>query len=177
MSIEFNVSKEWSLFLDRDGVINRRIMDGYVQTINEFDILPGVLDAITKFTNQFQRIFIVTNQQGIGKGLMTHRQLTNIHNHLIDEISKNNGNIDAVYYAPQLVAENSNFRKPKIGMALKAKVEFPEVDLSKSIMIGDSVSDMQFGKNAGMTTIFIGNDENEWSDYYANTLAEVAFTL
>jgi histidinol-phosphate phosphatase family protein len=177
MSIEFNVSKEWSLFLDRDGVINRRIMDGYVQTINEFDILPGVLDTITRFTNQFQRIFIVTNQQGIGKGIMTHGQLTNIHNHLIDEISKNNGNIDAVYYAPQLVAENSNFRKPKIGMALKAKVEFPEVDLSKSIMIGDSVSDMQFGKNAGMTTIFIGNDENEWSDYYANTLAEVVFTL
>jgi histidinol phosphatase-like enzyme len=62
-------------------------------------------------------------------------------------------------------------------MALKAKVEFPEVDLSKSIMIGDSVSDMKFGKNAGMTTIFIGNDENEWSDYYANTLAEVVFTL
>ena len=146
--------KNWSLFLDRDGVINKRIVGDYIKKVEEFEFLPGVLDAIKIMSGIFKYIFIVTNQQGIGKGLMTAEDLKKVHHYMLNEIIANNGKIDSIYHSPFLATENNNFRKPQIGMALKAKEDFPAVDFSRSLMVGDSFSDMKFGKNAGMITVF-----------------------
>ena len=152
---DLHIDKGWSLFLDRDGVINRRISGDYIKKWEEFEFLPGVPEAISTFTSYFGKIFIVTNQQGIGKGLMTERELEEIHNQMIEEIQFEGGRINKIYYSPYREEEKSVFRKPNTGMARKAKIDFPEIDFQKSLMIGDSISDVAFGRNAGMITIFI----------------------
>lgn len=146
--------KDWTLFLDRDGVINRRIVGDYIKKVEEFEFLPGVLEAFSVFAKNFKTILIVTNQQGIGKGLMTESELNQIHGYMISEIKKAGGRIDGIYFSPFLSSEKSSMRKPEIGMAMKAKADFQHVNFAKSIMVGDSLSDMQFGKNASMTTVY-----------------------
>lgn len=152
------IDKSWTLFLDRDGVINVRLIDDYVKNINEFDFLPGVLDAFKIFTEKFGRIIIVTNQQGVGKGLMTLQDVDTVHQFMTKEIEAQKGRIDAIYVCPQLKSDPDNFRKPSPRMAYMAQHDFPEIDFDKSIMIGDSNSDIEFGKNAGMYTILIGDE-------------------
>lgn len=152
-----HINKSWTLFLDRDGVINKKIEGDYVRDLEQFQWNPGVLEALKKLSSVFGKVLIVTNQQGVGKGLMTGKTVDAIHRHLIDTVCQAGGRIDRVYYAPQLKTENSAFRKPGIGMALQAKIDFPEIDFSRSVMLGDSISDMEFGKNAGMLTVFITN--------------------
>lgn len=152
------IDKFWTLFLDRDGVINVRLIDDYVKNINEFEFLPGVLDAFKIFTEKFGRIIIVTNQQGVGKGLMTLQDVDTVHQFMTKEIEAQKGRIDAIYVCPQLKSDPENFRKPSPRMAYMAQHDFPEIDFDKSIMIGDSNSDIEFGKNAGMYTILIGDE-------------------
>ncbi|MEO6169104.1 MAG: HAD family hydrolase [Chitinophagales bacterium] len=152
-----HIDKSWTLFLDRDGVINKKIDDGYVRSMEQFEWLPRVIESIKKLCSVFGRIIIITNQQGIGKGLMTKEAVELIHDTIINSIKDAGGKIDGIYYAPHLKSENSEFRKPNIGMASQSKRDFPEIDFSKSIMVGDSMSDMEFGKNAGMKTVFILN--------------------
>ncbi|MDY0076388.1 MAG: HAD family hydrolase [Bacteroidales bacterium] len=149
---------DWSLFLDRDGVINKRPFNDYVKRINDFEFLPGVFEALEIFDKLFSRIIVVTNQQGVGKGLMTKIVLDEIHQWMLQEIKRNNGRIDAVFYCTDLKSNKENCRKPTIIMAQQAQQKFPELDFEKSIMIGDTESDIQFGKNAGMKTILIGNE-------------------
>jgi histidinol-phosphate phosphatase family protein len=152
------VDKTWTLFLDRDGVINRRIVGGYVKSWDELGFLPRVLDAIPVFSGLFGRIIIVSNQQGVGKGFMTHEDVDRIHSKMVSEIVLQGGRIDAAYFAPQLASERSIMRKPDVGMALKARRQFPEIRFKKSIMAGDSLSDMIFGKRLGMVTVFISGE-------------------
>jgi len=169
---------DWTLFLDRDGVINRRIVDDYVKRWEDFEFLPGVLESFPIFAINFKRIFIVTNQQGIGKGLMTNEAVEEVHRKMKTEIELMNCPIDAIYYCPSLAAENSSRRKPNPGMALQAKSEFPEINLKKSIMVGDSPSDIEFGINAGMRTVFIGQRElNFPTDAQFDSLADFAKSL
>lgn len=146
----------WTLFLDRDGVINRRLPGDYVRDYSQFDFLPGVLEAITALTLVFGRIFIVTNQQGIGKGLMDAAQLEAIHQSMISAIAGVGGRIDKIYFCPHLASEGCQCRKPLPGMALQAARDFPEVDFRRSIMAGDTESDIRFGANLGMQTALIG---------------------
>lgn len=154
-----DIDSSWSLFLDRDGVINKRLIGDYIKKWEEFEFLPDVLKAIQIFNELFGKLFIVTNQQGIGKGLMLETDLGHIHEKMMHEIRQHGGNINKIYYSPYKAEENSVFRKPNIGLARKAKIDFPVIDLDKSIMAGDSISDMQFGKNAGMITVFIHSDK------------------
>ncbi len=163
---------DWTLFLDRDGVINRRLVDDYVKTLDEFEFLPGVLDAISVFSKKFKQIFIVTNQQGVGKGLMTKEDVDLIHSQMLSEISTNGGSINQIYVCPDLASANSPNRKPEIGMALQAQKDFPGVDFSKSIMVGDSKSDMQFGRKAGMICVFI---ETEQKNPFGSDLVDLSF--
>lgn len=149
------IDNSWSLFLDRDGVINQLLPGDYVKSPGELKILPGALEAITQLGQRFGRIVVVTNQQGIGKGLMTHDDLASIHNYLLSELKALGGHIDRIYYAHQLAAEKSIMRKPSIGMAQKAQKDFPEIDFSKSLMVGDSAGDMQFGRDAGMHCMLV----------------------
>jgi histidinol-phosphate phosphatase family protein len=150
--------KSWTLFLDRDGVINKRLIDDYVCRWEQFEFLPNVLDALKTFSPIFKRIIIVTNQQGIGKGLMTDDDLSDIHKKMLFAITKHGGKIDKIYFCPDKVDKNNIDRKPNIGMALKAIKDFPEINLNKSIMVGDSLSDLKFGFKLKMINIFISDD-------------------
>lgn len=153
------IDEEWTLFLDRDGVINVRIIDGYVTKTEEFVFMPDVIEAFKIFKRKFKRIIVATNQQGVGKGLMTKEQVDMVHQYMKEEIENNGGKIDGIYFCPQLKSVPDNYRKPSPKMAFMAKEDFPDIDLSKSIMIGDMTSDIEFGKNAGMKTIFVGDNE------------------
>lgn len=154
-----NIDKTWSLFLDRDGVINERNMEGYILTHEAFHFIEGTKEAIAHFSKVFNHVFVVTNQQGVGKGLMTECNLLEIHRLMEQEIQLVGGKLTKCYFSSDLKSSNSTTRKPAIGMALTAKLEFPSVDFSKSIMIGDTDSDIQFGKNAGMQTVRIQTQE------------------
>ena len=112
-------------------------------------------------TKYFNKIIIVTNQQGIGKGVMTENDLKEVHMYMIEEILKVGGRIDAIYHCPDLANSNSTFRKPNPGMALKAKEDFPMIDFSHSMMVGDSKLDMDFAQNLGIRKIYIGDLEEE----------------
>jgi histidinol-phosphate phosphatase family protein len=151
------IDKTWTLFLDRDGVINLHYPNDYVKDWGEFVFLDGVLAALKDLTGLFRRIVIVTNQQGVAKKLMTEASLDNIHEEMRKVIRKEGGNIHGIYAATEIASPANNMRKPNIGMALKAKKDFQDIDLAKSVMVGDSVSDMEFGKNAGMVTVFVGD--------------------
>ena len=155
---KLNIDKTWTLFLDRDGVINKKIENNYVRKWDEFEFLPGVLEAIKIFSNTFGRIIVVTNQQGIAKERMTEDELTQIHEQMVKEIEKNGGRIDAIFYAPYLKEINHIDRKPNVGMALKAKKKFPEINFKKAIIAGDSQSDMEMGARMNMIKILINND-------------------
>ncbi len=179
-----NLSPEWTLFLDRDGVINERKVDEYITVWQDFKFLPGVLDALAIFSNIFGRIFIVTNQAGIEKGLMNHEDLEAIHQNMMEYIIYHGGRIDEIYYCPYKPDLDPLCRKPNPGMALEAKKEFPEIEFSKSIMIGDSDSDIAFGNNLGMKTILVGNKaDNNFSlpnsipDFKVSSLKDVADSL
>jgi histidinol-phosphate phosphatase family protein len=174
-----NLKNEWSLFLDRDGVINERIMDGYIQTPSEFVFLPGSLEAFPLFSSIFKYIFIITNQQGIGKGIMNIDELEKIHQYMIHQIKLAGGRIDGIYFCPDLATQIPNCRKPGIAMALHAQKDFPDVDFSKSFMVGDTIADMEFGKNAGMQSVLIQSNqailENEFQIFAS--LYQFAHTL
>jgi histidinol-phosphate phosphatase family protein len=154
------IDKSWTLFLDRDGVINKRLPGAYVGSVQEFEFLEGSVEAIKIFSMVFGTIVVVTNQQGIGKGLMTGYELETVHNHMIQEINNSGGRIDKVYHSPFLKSSNHITRKPSVGMGLMAKKDFQDIKFKKSIMVGDSLTDMIFGKRLKMKTVFIGDPIN-----------------
>jgi histidinol-phosphate phosphatase family protein len=166
-----------TLFLDRDGVINQKIINGYVTKIEEFEFLPNLLEALAILSKIFEHIIIVTNQQGIGKGIFSMDDLQKIHDYMLNKIVESGGRIDKIYVAPNLESENNINRKPQPGMAWQAKNDFPDIDFAKSLIAGDSQTDMQFGKNAGMDCAFLTNgnlDTQIIADYTFNDLFEFA---
>lgn len=148
--------RSWTLFIDRDGVINQKRDNDYVKHWGEFIFVPGAKEALAVLSQRFGRMIIVTNQRGIGRGLMTTDDLEDVHQKMMDQITEANGRIDKIYFAPDL-AENDHkgWRKPKPGMAHQAQTDFPEIDFNKSIVIGDSLTDLMFGRNAGMATAWV----------------------
>jgi histidinol-phosphate phosphatase family protein len=142
-------------------VINKRVPGGYITRWEDFEFLVGVLEALKIFTGIFGRIIIVSNQQGIGKGLMTVEQLKAVDSKMKAEIIHAGGWIDGSYYSPHLEEDGHPDRKPGTGMGLKAKADFPEIDFSRSVMAGDTSSDIAFGKKLGMVTVFIGENQTE----------------
>ncbi|MCF8364694.1 MAG: HAD-IIIA family hydrolase [Bacteroidales bacterium] len=153
-----NISRNWTLYLDRDGVINHRLVDNYVRTPDEFRFFDGVPEAIRIFSEIFDRIIIVTNQQGIGKGLMTVEELNEVHKKMMNDIRAAGGRIDKIYHCAGLKEQRPFCRKPQVGMGLESKKDFPEINFKKSIIAGDSKSDMQFGRRLKMKTILIGEE-------------------
>jgi D-glycero-alpha-D-manno-heptose 1-phosphate guanylyltransferase len=154
------IDKSWTLFLDRDGVINYEKKDDYIRNRDEFRFYDGVKEAIKIFTGVFGRIIVVSNQRGIGKGLMTEDDLSGIHKYMTAEITTAGGRIDAIYYCTAVDAIDPN-RKPNPGMAFVACKDYPDIDLTKSIIAGNKPSDMLFGKNAGMYSVFIASTHPE----------------
>jgi D-glycero-D-manno-heptose 1,7-bisphosphate phosphatase len=148
------INKDWTLFLDRDGVINVELHLDYVKKYDEFEFMPGVPEALSTLAAIFPRIVIVTNQRGIGRGLMTDEDLSDIHARMNRKISDAGGRIDKIYYCSAMDNANPN-RKPNPGMALLAKSEIPGIDFEKSIIVGNNISDMEFGRNAGIFTVHV----------------------
>jgi histidinol-phosphate phosphatase family protein len=160
MRKKISIEKGWSLFLDRDGVINERITDDYVKHPDDFIFIPGVIEALEIFASLFNPVIVVTNQQGIGRGLMTDSQLRPIHEKMLQKVTGNGGRIDAVFYSPDLKNTHSFTRKPAVGMGLKARKQFPSINFKRSIIAGDSYSDILFGHRLGMVTVLIGSDKD-----------------
>ncbi len=158
--------KTWTLFLDRDGVINTRKPGAYVLSREDFSWTEKAQESIASLSQLFGRTLVVTNQQGIGKGLMSENDLIQIHQMLQLEVEKAGGKIDRIYHCPALKESNSFYRKPMPGMALLAKKDFPEINFKKAIMVGDTISDMIFGKNLNMKTVLIDTDKKNISDHY-----------
>lgn len=148
------IDKSWTLFLDRDGVINVDKDGSYIFSPDEFLFTEGGPAIFKKLAETFSRIVIVTNQRGVGRGLMTDATLHDIHAYMINEITTAGGRIDAIYYCTSIHNDHPE-RKPNPGMAVRAKLNFPEINFSKSIMVGNNLSDMHFGRNTGMYTVFI----------------------
>ena len=154
------IDKDWTLFLDRDGVINYEKKDDYIRNREEFKFYEGAKDALKIFGKKFGIIIVVSNQRGIGKGLMTEDDLAGIHQNMQQEIEDAGGRIDGIYYCTAVDAK-AIYRKPNPGMAFSAKRDFPGIDLSKSIIAGNKPSDMLFGKNSGMYSVFIASTHPE----------------
>jgi D-glycero-D-manno-heptose 1,7-bisphosphate phosphatase len=176
------VSKKWTLFLDRDGVLNHEKRNDYVYNYDEFIFYDGVLPALKKCARLFDQIILVTNQRGVSKGLMTEADLMDIHQQMLKEVEAAGGRIDAIYYCTALESEHPN-RKPNPGMALQAKEDFPEIEFHQSIMVGNNISDMQFGRNAGIHTVFLRTTHPEMQlphpaiDLWFNNLLKFAEAL
>ena len=176
------IDKTWTLFLDRDGVINYEKQKDYIHTWDEFTFYEGVPEAFKIFAKHFHRIIIVTNQKGVGKGLTKLDDLHTIHANMEQEIINAGGRIDAVYYCSDL-DDNSPFRKPNPGMGLQAARQFPDIDLTNSIMVGNTISDMEFGRNLGVHTVFLPTTRPEVAlddqriDAVYNTLPEFAAAI
>ena len=171
-----NINSSWTLFLDRDGVINKRLVDDYIKRWDEFEFLPGVLESLAVFSKIFGKIIVVTNQQGVGKGWMTESELKEINKKMVESIEEAGGRVDGVYYCTDLKNKPGNCRKPSTALFERARHDFPEIDPSKSIMAGDSQSDIDFGRNAGMFTVFIGR-ENRSANVCFNDLKSFAGKL
>lgn len=150
--LDLDVNGYDTLLLDRDGVINRLRPNDYVKYWTEFEFLPDVLEALAEWSKHFKYIFIVTNQRGIGKGVMTEQDLLEIHRRMCDEIYFYGGRIDKIYYCTALTEED-NRRKPGNGMFLDILNDYPDVARERCLMIGDSDSDMEFAKNCGIKGI------------------------
>ena len=154
------INSEWSLFLDRDGVINHDKDNDYIRNADEFRMYEDTLAALATLSEIFPRIVIVTNQKGVGRGLMSENDLHSIHQLLVSEVNRTGGRIDHIYYCTDLSNDSPN-RKPNPGMAFQAKQDHPAIDFSKSIIVGNRLSDMEFGRNAGMFTVFVATTHPE----------------
>jgi histidinol-phosphate phosphatase family protein len=148
------VNNHWTLLLDRDGVINHEKSGDYIHTWEEFMFYDQVPESISKLSTLFKHIIVITNQRGVGKGLTKLEDLHTIHANMKAAIETAGGKIDAVYYCSEL--DNDNYyRKPNPGMGKQACQDFPDIDISRTIMVGNNISDMEFGRNLGCHTIFL----------------------
>jgi D-glycero-D-manno-heptose 1,7-bisphosphate phosphatase len=141
-----------AVFLDRDGIINRKAPSGeYVTRWEDFHLLPGVAEGIALLNRAGFRVVVVTNQRGIAKGLMTVADLEDIHKRMLDSLARAGATINEIYYCPHDKKPVCRCRKPAPGMLLDA-ARSHGIELPASWMIGDSDIDIEAGKNAGCRT-------------------------
>jgi histidinol-phosphate phosphatase family protein len=150
-----------TLFLDRDGVLNVRQPGEYVVNPDEFIPASGMEEAVQMLSKVFNPIVVVTNQSGIGRGLLTEDNLHAIHVKMLSLTDDAGGRIDAVYHCPHAPNQGCPCRKPATGMAWQALADFPDIDFTQSWLVGDSISDIEFGRNLGMRTVMIDGKTDE----------------
>jgi len=166
--------KRRAVFLDRDGVINAKLPEGrYVRYASEFKLLPGVIPALRTLEKLGYLRVIITNQRGIGRGLMTEDQLKAVHDCMNEDLKSGGVILDAVYYCPHDECDNCLCRKPQPGMILNAGRDL-KIDLHSSYMVGDSPSDIGAGKRAGTRTVRITEGTDETADLVFPNLAAFA---
>ena len=146
-------------YLDRDGVINKKAEEhNYITKWKDFKFLDNGLYLLENLIKLNYNIIIVTNQQGIGKKIFTTANLEDIHNKMIESLKKRGIKIKKIYHCPHLIKDNCNCRKPEIGMLKKSLVDFPQINKEKSILIGDSQTDLEAGLNFGINSFFFSDD-------------------
>lgn len=155
-----SINQSWTLFIDRDGVLNHEKKEDYIRNWSEFTFYEGVKEAMQQLNSVFGVIVLVTNQRGIGKGLMTLEDLDDIHSKMMKEITNAGGRIDKLYFCADYELD-SYHRKPNPGMAETAQQDFPQIDMKRAVMVGNKLSDMRFGRNAGMYTVYIATTNPE----------------
>lgn len=163
---EINIEPYDTLLLDRDGTINVHLIGDYVKRWDEFEFIPGVLDAMPRLAKHFKHIFVVTNQRGIGRGIFTEEDLADIHRHMIEEIEKAGGRIDGIYYCTAL-SDYDTRRKPGSGMFYEIIQDYPDVTIERTLMVGDGNVDEQFALNCmidfcRVDSLKKGNGESKW---------------
>jgi D-glycero-D-manno-heptose 1,7-bisphosphate phosphatase len=168
------------VFLDRDGVLNRKLPEGaYVSDWVQFEWLPGAVEAIARMNRASLTVIVVSNQRGVALGRVSVEQLELIHGQMRSHLARQGARLDAIYYCPHDQGE-CNCRKPDTGLFEQARKDFPEVNADNSVVIGDSLSDIQAGRKLGMRTIFIEGepDRQKTGAHAAASLAdEVATSL
>ena len=159
-----------AIFLDRDGVINAD--HGYVYQWSDFEILPGVEQALAALQAMGYALVIVTNQSGIGRGLYNESDVESLHNALREHLTKHNIELSGIYFCPHhpsaakgAYLQDCTCRKPAPGLLLAAGEEL-NIDFSRSVMVGDKSSDMEAGRRAGLSRLFWVN--NQASDTIAD---------
>ncbi len=169
--------KEYTLFLDRDGVLNEPIVDDYARQPSDLILVSELAVSIEVLLAQFKRVILVTNQQGIGRKVMSDIDLEDVHlkmyNHLKDRGVQW---FDAAFFAPYLKSENHTWRKPNNGMLNKARAYFPDINWKKSILVGDSPGDMQLADYMGIAKVRIANPQFSFDnqDFKFDTVADFA---
>ncbi|HEY1984420.1 MAG TPA: HAD family hydrolase [Terracidiphilus sp.] len=149
-----------TVFLDRDGVINQKMPEGeYVSAWKHFRLLPGAAEAIGKLKRAGLRVLVVSNQRGIALGFYAPEDVDYIHAQLQEKLNTDGAKIDGFYFCPH-DKRVCNCRKPLPGLFEQARSQFQDITAESSTMIGDSLSDIEFGRNLGMKTIFIEGEPN-----------------
>ena len=173
------IHKQKAIFLDRDGTINKYV--GFLRNINDFELIPGVAEAIKQINSSGYLAIVVTNQPVIARGEVTFTQLKEIHNKMETLLGIEGAYVDGIYFCPHHPDKGYDgeipelkiaceCRKPKAGMLIKAAENF-NIDLYQSWIIGDSEKDIKAGKNAGCKTALIGS-ENFNQDISVNSLLD-----
>ncbi len=156
------------LFLDRDGVIN--VDYGHVHSIDKFDFIPSIFDICKKYQSDGFEIIVVSNQAGIAKGLYTKKDLDIVDEYMKSEFKKHGVMILDSFYCPHKDSDNCDCRKPKPGLILQATKKY-NIDLSRSVLIGDKMSDLEAGHNAGITKLIFKKGQ------YEETKVDFSYTL
>jgi D-glycero-D-manno-heptose 1,7-bisphosphate phosphatase len=143
---------EWCLFVDRDGVINRRVVGGYVRSWSEFSFVPGAVEALVRLALWAPHVVVVTNQQGVGKGVMSDADLDEVHARMLEVLAVAGATVDAVLVCPHLASAGCACRKPSPGLARAWLAEHRACDGALSVMLGDSDSDMVMARRLGDET-------------------------
>ena len=164
-----------AVFLDRDGVINRNL-NNYVQSIENVHIIPRSLQAIAKLTKSEYAIVIVTNQSAIGRKLITPEIAQQINQFILGKIQSTSGVIDGVYVCPHHPKTHCTCRKPKPGMLIQAATDL-NLDLEKSWLIGDAITDIEAAVAAKVNPILVSTGRGAEQAYHLenNTLAHIPF--
>lgn len=153
------MSKNQALILDRDWVINIAAPTGeYIMTPEQFKRAPWAQEIITILSQQDIWVFVATNQQQVGKGLINEDQLRLIHKKMLADIQKAWWRIDSIEYCPHLIADDCDCRKPKPGMIHTLLLQYPEVDVTQSLLVGDTITDIQAWQAAWLHTLLIEKD-------------------
>jgi D-glycero-D-manno-heptose 1,7-bisphosphate phosphatase len=148
-------------FLDRDGTINVKAPEGdYIKTPDELDLLPGAAEAIRLLNEARIRTIVVTNQRGIARGLMSADDLAAIHALLRSRLAAADASLDAIYYCPHEEGE-CDCRKPRTGMFVAARRDFLQIDFASSVVIGDSMRDVEAANAIGAKAVRVGGDTSE----------------
>lgn len=151
-----------ALLLDRDGVINVQETGRYVNSWRDFRFVPGTLDAFRAIAEAGVPTYVVTNQGGVGRGYLAPNVLTEIHDRMMAAIMEAGGRLDAIVHCPHHPQAGCACRKPRPGMLATLRDRFG-VDLGASTFVGDNVTDLEAGRDAGCATVLVGTGEGQRS--------------